>query len=255
MTVNTIRVNPSAVATGLGVIAFLLVLASTAGQLAKYLLGYQSLHGFIRLFFVDSEQNIPTVFSVFLLFCSSVLLVIITLLKKQEKDRDVFRWAILAGWLLFMAIDEASSIHEELIGPMRNLLGNKSLGIFYFAWVIPGIAVVCVFALFFLGFLRRLPARTRFLFILAATLFLGGVIGIEMVGGHQAELYGQENLRYSLTATSEEGCEMAGIIVFIYAIMEYIDRSYKEIRFQFEPVNRHPRSKISKLDRIKIWRK
>jgi hypothetical protein len=81
------------------------------------------------------------------------------------------------------------------------------------------------------------------------------VIGIEMVGGHQAELHGQENLRYGLTATSEEGCEMAGIIVFIYAIMEYLDRSYKEIRFQFEPVNHYPRSKISKMDRIKIWRK
>ena len=81
-----------------------------------------------------------------------------------------------------MAFDEGWSIHETLVNPIRSLLGSSRLGIFYFAWVVPGIAIVLALGLYFLGFLRRLPGLTRRQFILAAALFLGGAIGMELPG-------------------------------------------------------------------------
>jgi hypothetical protein len=241
--INQIRLNPSAVARALGAVAFLLVLASIGGQLFKYLLGRDHVYGLVRLFYVDAEQNIPTLFSVLQLLCAALLLTVITVLKKEEKDPDVSRWAILAFGFLLMAIDEASSIHEKLIRPVHRLLGDGPFGIFYFAWVIPGIAIVFVLTLFFLRFLLRLPAKTRFTFMVAGTLFIGGALGLELVGGRYAELHGQRNLTYSMIATVEESLEMAGVIVFIYALLKYIADNYNEVRFRFDSFEGNSRSK------------
>ena len=230
--------NPSEVARVLGTLAFLLVLASIGGQLTKYLLGQDRVYGLVCFFYVNEERNLPTFFSALLLLCAAILLMVIAILKKKQMDPDVFRWGILALGFLYMAIDEGFPIHEKLSAPVRGLLGDGPLGIFYFAWVIPGIEVVLVLTLFFLRFLFRLPAKTRFTFMLAATLFIGGAIGMELVGGRYAELHGRENLTYSMIATVEESLEMAGVIVFICALLRYIADNYMEVRFQLDYFDR-----------------
>jgi hypothetical protein len=39
---------------------------------------------------------------------------------------------------------------------------------------------------------------------------------------------------YSMIAVAEESFEMAGLIVFIWALMKYCADNYKEVRFRFE---------------------
>ena len=51
-----------------------------------------------------------------------------------------------------------------------------------------------------------------------------------MLGGRQAELHGLENLTYQLFAHLEESLEMAGVILFIYALLRYLAEQYPEIR-------------------------
>ena len=224
--------------------AFLLVLASIAGQLSKFLLGHDRVYGLVPLFYVDAEQNIPTFFSALLLFCAALLLMVITVLKKKQKDRDVSKWAILALGFLYMAVDEATSIHEKLIRPARGLLGSGPFGIFHPAWVMPGIAVVFVLTLFFLRFLLRLPAKTRSTFIVAGTLFVVGALCLELVGGHYDQLYG-DNITYRVLAHIEESFEMGGVIVFIYALLKYMADNYKEVRFRFDNFEGTSQSKAS----------
>ena len=209
----------------------------------KYSLGHGYVYGFVPLFYVDAEQNIPTLFSVLLLFFAALLLTAISVLKKKQMDPDASNWAALAFWLLFMAVDEASSIHEKLTTPVRGLLGDGPFGIFYFAWVIPGVAVVCILTLYFLRFHLRLPAKTRTTFLVSSALFISGAIGFELVGGRYAELYGSENLTYSMIATAEESLEMAGVIVFIYALLDYIADHYKEVRFRLDNFEENSRSR------------
>lgn len=243
MAINLIRINPVAVVRTLGAVAFLLVLASIAGQLTKYMLGYDYVFGLVPLLYVDSERNIPALFSVLLLFCAASLVTVIAVLKKQEMDPDVSRWTILAFGFLFMVIDEASSLHEKLAPPIRGLIGEGPFGFFYFAWVIPGFAVVFVLVLFFLKFLLRLPTNTRFYFVVAAAVYIGGAIGIELVGGRYDEMHGQNNLTYSMIATLEESLEMAGIIVFIYALLKYLADTYVEVRFRADNFEGNSQSK------------
>jgi hypothetical protein len=232
--INQISLNPSAIARTLGAVAFLLVLASIGGQFSTFVLGHNYLKGLVPLFYLDNEQNIPTYFSVLLMLFAALLLAVITVLDGKQRIPYVSKWAILSFGFLFMAFDEAIQVHERLILPIRTLLGDRNLGVFYFAWVIPGIALVLVLGLFFLRFLLQLLATTRLRFLMAATLYIGGAIGVELIGGRYAELHGQQNWTYSMIATVEESLEMAGLIVFIWALLKHCANVYKEVLFRFE---------------------
>ncbi|RPJ25636.1 MAG: glycosyltransferase [Chloroflexi bacterium] len=217
----------------LGAVAYLLVLLSIAGQFAKFVLGHAFLTGLAPLFYVDVEHNIPTYFSVWLILCAAFLLTVIASLNRGQRKPHVSQWAILSFGFLLMAIDEAFQFHERLNIPVGTLLGDASLGIFYFPWVIPGIALVSVLGLYFLRFLLHLPAATGLSFLMAATFYIGGAIGVELIGSRHAELHGYENWMYSMIATLEESLEMAGLIVFIWALLNYCADNYKEVRFRF----------------------
>lgn len=232
MIINKISIKPSAVARVLGAVALFLVFASISGQMAKYFLGYDYVKGLVPLFFLDEERNIPTFFSMLLMLAITLLLAIITTLKHKQKSPYRSRWAILTFGFFFMSFDEAFQVHEKFILPMRALLGNENLGIFYHAWVVIGIAIVLFAGMFFFRFLLRLPTKTRLYFLLAASLFIGGAIGVELLGGRYAELYGHQNLGYSMIVTAEESLEIGGLIVFIWALLKYIADNYKEVRFR-----------------------
>jgi hypothetical protein len=229
---NQISVKPSRIARVLGLVAFLLVLASTGGQLTAYLTGHPSIFGLVGLFNLDAEENIPTFFSTFLLLFAALLLAVITVLKRNQMTSHVSHWAILSFGFLLMAADEMVSFHEKLGKPTSKLLGDAGLGLF--SWAIPGIALVVVLAPFFVRFLLHLPAKTRLTFLMAAILYLGGSIGFELIGGAYAKLHGLQNFTYSMIATVEESLEMAGLIIFIWALLVYFADNYKEVRFRFD---------------------
>ena len=212
----------SAVTCGLGMAAALLVLIHIGLQLVKYWTGHDYIFGLVNLFHLDKERNIPTAFSTLLLLSAAALLWFIRTHEKAQGSRDVPRWTVLAIGFLYMAMDEFGHIHELLIVRVQHLLGDGALGVFYYAWVVPAIVVVLVLAVFFLGFLRRLPARTGLVFSVAAMLFIGGAIGVEMLEGRHDELYGEQDLTYIVYVIVEESLEMAGVIVFIHALLQYI---------------------------------
>lgn len=237
---STIRLNPYAVARSLGVVAVALVLAHIGGQVSRYWLGHGNLWGFVPLFNIDSEQNIPSVFSVLLLFCAALLLALITRLKSIRREPDGSTFAVLAVGFLLMTIDESVSIHERMVEPIRHLFGDVRMGIFYFAWVIPGLALVGAVAVYFSRFLWSLPPRMRFLFISSGLLYVGGALGIELLQGRYVELYGRDTLAYGMIAAVEEGLEMGGVIAFIYSLLEYIRVNYAEVAFRIEDARLSP---------------
>jgi hypothetical protein len=233
MKINQISVNPSRVARVLGTVAVVLVVGSIAGQLTIHLTEHPSAVDLLaKLLYVDAEQNIPSAFSTFLLLLAALLLAVIAALARKHTSSSASHWTILSAGFVFMAVDEAWELHERLIDPVRKLLGHGNLGIFYYAWTLPGLALVLALAPFFSRFLFHLPAKTRLAFLVAATLYIGGAIGVEAIGGRYHELHGRFNLTYSMIATAEESLEMAGLIIFIWALLVYIADTYDEVRFQ-----------------------
>jgi hypothetical protein len=174
MLMNLLSIRLSYVVRLLGAAAILIVLVSIGGQLSLFLLGHGNLKGLVPLFYVGNEGNIPTGFSVLLMLVTCILLAVIALLKRKQGDSHASYWAVLFCGFLFMAYDEAFQVHEKLIAPVRGLLGDFGYGVFFYAWVLPGAALVIILWMFFRKFLSQLttPARSRFL--VAAFIYLGG---------------------------------------------------------------------------------
>lgn len=218
------------------VIAIFLLIINLAMQYAVYAAGLD-LHGVLHQVDVGRERNLPTAFTIVLLLSCCALLAAIAARTRQEGDRDSSRWAILALGMAAMAYDEGFSVHERFIEPVRALLGRDDptdLGALYYAWIIPGTALVIVVGLFFLGFLRRLPAWTRRRFVLAGALYLTGILVLEAIGGWYDARRGYENMVYAVICSAEEGAEMAGMIVFLAALLRTVNERFGELRIRFD---------------------
>jgi hypothetical protein len=225
-----ITLKPKLTAIILSIIVLLLTLAHIAGQFSTYYLGYDNIFGLIPMFNLNSEQNIPAFFSTLLLLFSSILLAMIASAVKKSRAAYFYHWLGLSLIFLFLSMDESLSFHESMTVPLRKALNTS--GILFYAWVIPyGIAIL-ILIFVYLKFFIRLPANTRNLLVLAAVLYIVGVIVVELMGGRIDEQIGRHNATYAVYSTIEEVLEMGGIIVFIYALMGYISTSFNDLRLR-----------------------
>ena len=214
------RIDARKVAWSLFVVAVLLIAAHIGGMTSRYVLGHGQLFGLIDTFDVNIENNVPTFFSTFLLVTSAALLALIAG-QSSVVTRDTGYWRWLSLIFLFLAVDEDASLHELLIDPMKEYLPLH--GPLFFAWVVPYGLAVLVVGLLFLKFVLRLPAWTRGLVFAAGGLYLAGALGFEMIGGWYLSEDGEsENMPYSLLVAGEEFLEMSGIILFIYALLDFL---------------------------------
>jgi len=234
--------SPRSVACVLGTIIICLLCAHAVGLVMRLGLGHDSVHGLVPLFDVNVEGNIPTFFSVCLGLCSAVLFAVIALDAKGRGDRDAIYWTVLAAGFLFLSYDECFQVHERMTGPMRAMLGGSdpangaSLGLMYYSWVVPGLIGAFIVSLFFLKFMLRLPVATRRRMILAASLFLGGCLGMELINGSVMESQG-DGLLYNVLVMTEEGLEMTGMATLIYAMTSHIADSCDRLEVNLHASN------------------
>lgn len=231
-----VNLSPKSTLQFLFLVILGLCLVSLVGQFCVYFLpDFPCREILAGIFHVDLEQNIPSIYSgATLLFCS-ILLFLIAHAKKVAGESRQIQWRALSIVFLYLSGDEFMSLHEKFMDPVRNTL--KTSGIFHFAWVIPGGIFVLICFLAFFRFLLALPPKTRHLFIIAGTIFVSGALGMEMVDGYYASLYGQENFIYVVLTTIEEFLEMVGIAVFIYALLSYISTQMKGLALKINIIN------------------
>jgi hypothetical protein len=205
-----------------------LIVASLAGQCARYLWRAQNPWGLVRLFDVNAEGNVPTWFSSSMLLVCALLLGRICAAKKGEGAREARYWGGLALIFLGLSMDETASFHELTITPLRSAL--QAGGVLFFTWVVPGAVFLLAFVVTYLRFFLQLPPLTRRGFLIAGAIYVGGALGMELVGGYHAAAHGQFNLGFSILTTVEEFGEMLGIILFIRALLLYMDTHLKAVR-------------------------
>jgi hypothetical protein len=214
------------------IVAGALVFLSIAGQCSRYFAGHGRVFGLVDFFYLGQEKNLPTLYSVILMLISSLLLFTVYLSEKRlvSKKHNGY-WLLLAFIFMFLACDEFTVLHDHL-DIISKHLGIKSEGIFHFSWVVPGMLIVGVLGLILLKFMLALPRTTRNSFILAGTVYLTGVIGIEMIDGLHYEQHGR-SFGYTMLVTLEEGLEMLGLILFIRALLDYLSIHYQQIITRF----------------------
>jgi hypothetical protein len=188
-----------------------------------------------KFFNLDYEASFPSFFSAILLFLSAILLFLISTQKKIVRYHT--HWRILGFVLLFLCLDEATSIHEELIGEIQVRLfeqrGFSDLnGFLYFGWVIPYALLITAVGLFFLKFVLSLPSKIRNLFILAGCVYISGALGCELMEGYYKKNNPSDTIMMGLYISIEETLEMCGLTIFVYALLHYITSLNININFR-----------------------
>lgn len=163
-----------------------------------------------QLFDVDEENNIPTWFSSANLMLTAAITLLLTTEKWRQRDRWRRHWMLLGWGFLLLSLDEMAGLHESL-----NVVTEAS-------WAVYALPLIALLAIIFFRFLFFLPARTALLFVLSGLIFLGGAVGVELYT--EPYLLNDElnTLAYNLWTPVEEGMEMFGVILFQYALLEYM---------------------------------
>ena len=226
------HLNPRNTAISLGILAVFFALQSLLTEyLLENVLRYDAdglLISIMDLFSVNAEGTIPTWYATLLLFITAVLLAFIASTKYRTGAPYRLHWAGLAVIFLYLSIDEGVAIHEIFSDPLQELFNTS--GYLTFGWLIIFVPLLLLFALAYLRFLIHLPPRTRNLFILAGIIYVGGAVIVESISANRWDLDGGVTFPYLAIATVEEFFEMAGIIVFIYALLSYAaENSYTAV--------------------------
>ena len=187
---------------------------------------------FVRLFILD-ELSIPTWYSSTLLLISSLLLGVIAYLKKAANGDYVFHWTLLALIFLFMSIDDSAELHERL-NFFQIYIGGIKLK---YSWILFGAVFVFIVFLLYFRFIFKLPSKIRNLFILSGILFVLGAIGLELIGWTHKALFFQGKYLWIIISTLEESLEMLGTVIFIYALLKYIELHSNNLTIQIQNNN------------------
>ncbi|MEX2203021.1 MAG: hypothetical protein WD965_02920 [Actinomycetota bacterium] len=213
---------PEKVMRVLFAVVTVLVLLSTAGQASVYYLpDFVLRDSMAGLLYVNEERSLPTLYSSLMLLLSALLLGVIARERRRNGGPYVRHWQVLSLTFIYLSVDEFAALHEQAIDPVRRLLDIEG-GPLLHAWVVPGAIGVAVFGVAFARFVRHLPLIVRQRVVLASVLFVGGAIGVEILGSLHAASSGQQNMRYAAIVTVEETLEMVGVAVFVSALLAYI---------------------------------
>lgn len=227
-----ISVVPARAARWLWAALLVLLVAHTVGLYLTYGLGYSHALGYVPLFNIATEANIPTFFASLLLMTSAALFLLLWRIGKSG-ERDSRVWLLLSAIFAFLAVDEVAMIHEKFIEPVR--AGLDTGGFLYFAWIVPYAIAAAAVAVYAAPTIWRTGPRFVKLFCIAGALYFGGAVGVEMIGGKYYEANAAYvDLQYRLIQSVEETLEFAGVIVLVYTLLALISTRSPVTRFQVE---------------------
>jgi len=166
------------------------------------------------------EANLPTWAASSMLLMAAFIIWLIAKKAKESQDRWHRHWYGMALIFLYVSLDEAAQIHENLGG----LLSTGS-GLFYYDWVIPASAILILLVLLYWRFLICLEVKTRKRFVISAFLYIGGALFMELPLGLWVSEHGSSNLGFGLIDWVEETLELAGVAVFLYALVSELFRT------------------------------
>ena len=213
---------------GLALLVGALVVVGVTGQVYLRLTPDPGLEPLARRFNLDAESTIPAYVSSLLLLLSGVLLAVTARVTGAGWRSP---WGGLSAVFVGLSMDEVLILHESLVEPVRSALDTS--GALYFAWVIPGALFVAVLGALYVPFLLSRPPWLRRLLVLSGTIYVGGALGLEFVGGALTSAGLNESWGYFAVATVEETAELVGVSLFIYTLLLHLERRQARLDLRF----------------------
>lgn len=237
-----IGINPRRVAGVLTLVVCAVGAGYVATKLVQAYIAPAHTFGLYDYFHLGKEANLPSYISALLILGASILCGLIALHQRQIGAPLVKHWSILASGLVFMSFDEATQIHDGILGPMFSSYFGRGEGIWHFGWYVPFIPLVVAIAIYFMPFLKRIPRKYVGLFILAGCVYVGGAIGVEMIQSYISyhEIGGGA---MAMSLLIEEMCEMMGMVVLIYTLLLYM--SEEQVEYSISVPSQRPKVKAA----------
>jgi len=176
----------------------------------------------LKRFDFNNERNFPTYYATFQLLLSGYLLWWISKKKIIEKNFYRFHWRGLSIIFYILALDEGVRIHDRINSGIAG------------GWIKTYLIIICVIGVFYLFFVKSLPAKIRNLMVLSGLVYVGGALGMEVVGVMlKNNGMGYHHMAYRAAITIEESIEFIGLILFIGCLLKYIKLKYKSLEDSF----------------------
>lgn len=227
---NRLLLDPKKVAAILATVVAFLVVANVTSYMLRNTRWDPLFQQYFVAFNLDREHNIPTYYSALQMLLAAGLLGLIAAGKFKARGRFARSWAVLAIIFVYLAIDEVMTLHEQLAGPIGEAVQVSPL-LNFFPWLIVAIPLVLLFAAVYTRFLLHLPRKTLLLVALAGIVYVFGAIAFELMGGWYTLNFGVSKQMRFVIYTVEESFEMLGIVVFVYALLDYIQSQVEITEF------------------------
>ncbi len=177
-----------------------------------------------ELFDVEEEQSLENAYSSFALAIAGGLTLAMAGRRRQDADRDARYWKVLGIGLCAMSLEEVAGVHETI---------NTWQGGGWTTW---GMVVAALIGLWFVPFLIRLPARTRWLFLAAGACYVGGEMVVQKFEEiFYAQLGAGESLPYKFAVAVKEGGEMIGVVIYMQALLAHMSAGRPSVVVDVQP--------------------
>jgi len=203
-------------------ITLLLILIHSIILVIYYIIGNPSEFDFIRMFDLDMERNVPTLFSSLLFAISAFLFYLLAKASPYIDSNNAKYWKGLSFIFIFLSVDESAKIHEQLGDYTEQFI--EATGYLHYPWVILYTLFVLIIGIIYLRFFLKMPKKTFYSFMFSATIFLTGAIGFELLGANESSQHGTTTILYSVFYTIEESLEMFGLIYLIYILLTLLEK-------------------------------
>jgi hypothetical protein len=187
-----------------------------------YGFNHDNVYGLTTLFDVDGENNIPSFFSFAIMMYAVSLLGYIAMHHRSTDRTRTAYWAGLAVVFTYLALDEGFELHERIGRVAAGWIGAHELSTY--AWLVPYAVLCVVFVAVYARFLFQLPRIDAMRILRAGIVYVMGAGVAEAIGAVYVHVYHTEHaIGYDVETAIEESLEMAGVILFIYALLKYIE--------------------------------
>ena len=185
-----------------------------------------------RLFNTAREDGLASWFATTQTLLAGLTLVLIYLVTRGKRvSGKATGWLVLAGFFLYMAVDDGAQLHERLgstIDAMRENAGASAAFFPSYTWQLVFLPVFGALGLFMLVFLwRELESPWSRVLLLTAISFQAAAVGLDFVEGlepdHPWNLYATMADRFDLDAWTEERFGETA-----YDTLEHFSRSVEE---------------------------
>lgn len=169
---------------------------------------------------LDQESTVPSWFSSVQLFLIGILFLLQKFRYPLPKNDSLNFLSFIGLCLIFLSMDEAISIHERVSWTFNHIEWlprfKGDYGLWIPIYVVAGLTLLAVLQKNILKIWRFYP-KESVLFTLGFLIVLAGGVGLEIISYQYLRNVDELNNLYLLEVAVEEGLEMIGASVMLYA--------------------------------------